>query len=75
MVIRERRTSSHRAEIHALSGASHFQDFSLHVATELPQRLAAERQFLFQSGRRGGGAMLMVGPAEAKPSVRALPLP
>ena len=74
LVTRSRLTGSGRTEIHVLSGKSRFRAFSLHAATELPQRLGLDRQFAFESGP-GGGSVLMFKIQRGKLSVRLLPLP
>jgi hypothetical protein len=74
LVTRERRTGSHRTEVHILSGRFAYQHFSLHAATALPQRIGQSREFLFQANKHGG-LELIIKREPPRLSLRVLPLP
>jgi hypothetical protein len=57
LITRGRDTGTGQTEVHILSGKRKYHDFSLHIPTELPDRL--RQPFLFRSERHGGAVMLV----------------
>jgi hypothetical protein len=74
LVTRGTRTGTGQTEVHVLSGHSGFRRFTLHSATELPERDGLTRRFVFQSDRRGG-AVLMTEIRHGRLRLVPVPLP
>jgi hypothetical protein len=67
-------TGSGQTEVHVLSGHSGYRRFTLESGTELKDRIGLQRQFIFESERRGG-TIYMVKNQDGQLSLLPVPLP
>ncbi|MFP5387966.1 MAG: hypothetical protein ACLGG5_01525 [Thermoleophilia bacterium] len=67
-------TGTGQTEVHVLSGHSGFRRFTLESGTELKDRIGLQRQFIFESERRGG-TIYMVRNKDGHLSLVPVPLP
>ena len=67
-------TGTGQTEVHVLSGHSGFRRFTLESGTELKDRIGLQRQFIFESERRGG-TVYMVRNKDGHLSLVPVPLP
>jgi hypothetical protein len=67
-------TGTGQTEVHVLSGHTGFRRFTLESGTELKDRIGLQRQFIFESERRGG-TVYMVKSQDGHLSLVPVPLP